>query len=1104
MHEVSSKELCVLNASACSPFTLSMPYIADLHIHSHYSRATSKDSTLHGLAAWAAIKGVDVVACGDFTHPAWFAQLCEELEPAEPGFFKLKNRAGSGRAAVLPPGVQPDCSRIRFVLSAEISLIYKRDGRVRKVHNLLYAPDLEAARRISTVLAGIGNLESDGRPILGLDSQTLLAILLEQAHDAFLVPAHIWTPWFSLFGSKSGFDTIEACFGDLSGEVFALETGLSSDPALNRRVSALDRFALISNSDCHSPAKLGREANIFEAGFDFFSLRAALRQPRPAQRLAATIEFYPEEGKYHCDGHRSCGVCFEPQQTREAKGICPRCGKALTVGVLHRVLELADRDEPVWPENAPAVRSLIPLPELLGELFGCGPASKRVDEAYGRLITTFGSEFRLLIDTPLHELATVSPLLAKAVERLRENKVIRQPGFDGEFGVIKVFTQDERAELGGQRNLFGLSTATPRRKREGPQAVLGRTSKDASQPRPQRSLLNPEQQAAVDSEAARIIVQAGPGTGKTHTLVQRASRLIEQGHGPLLIITFTNRAAEEVRQRLATKAALVETFHGFCLHWLRRRSPQLSLAGPELRERIFKQQYPQLTERERQHLRQQVALFLAKQSELPETYAEADPLRPYFHCLRERSLLDLDEIVPACVSLLRHDQACAAEIRASVAHLLVDEFQDLNAAQYELVRLLAERSTVFAIGDPDQAIYGFRGANPAWFHRFVNEQQPEFHALSRNYRSGARILEAAAAVIRHNHLDEEMPTPLAAAEKQGVIYRHAAVNAAAEAAFIAGQIQQLVGGTSHREIDRLKGGGEGALALADIAVLCRTARQMPFIAHALAERTLPCQVVDLQPFYLSGTTRPLYYELLLAVAQIDTAELLFLLGQEEGIGTASLAAAEQILLARSDTPLAALRAAVLPERLHAGLGKLADRAAELAGLPPLAAVDLLLEQHGLNREEPDLVRFRNMAAAAVSLPAFAEHLRRHEDSLIYDQRAEAVLLTTLHAAKGLEFKAVFLAGCEEGLLPLAPRIPLDDDAAAEQLCEERRLFFVGLTRAAEVLYLSSAQERQGFSGTERPAPSRFLKEIPAELLDSPPFSQQKVQHKRIGRQLRLF
>jgi DNA helicase-2/ATP-dependent DNA helicase PcrA len=1089
-----------------------MPFIADLHTHSHYSRATSKDSTLHGLAAWAAVKGIDLVATGDFTHPGWFAQLCEELEPAEPGLFRLNQPpAATALAALLPPGVHVDCSHIRFILSAEISSIYKRGGKVRKIHSLLYAPDFEAVRRINSTLAGIGNLEADGRPILGLDAQTLLAILLEHAPEGFLVPAHIWTPWFSLFGSKSGFDAVEECFGDVSGEVFALETGLSSDPDMNRRIAALDRFALISNSDCHSPAKLGREANIFEAGFDYFSLRDALRQPDCGRRLAATIEFYPEEGKYHCDGHRKCGICFEPEQTRAANGLCPQCGKPLTVGVLSRVLELADRAEPRWPENAPTVHSLIPLPELLGELLGCGPATQKVETAYARLINAFGSEFRLLLATPLADIAAVSPVLAEAVRRMREKQVIRQPGYDGEFGVIRVFAEHEQAEVGGQLNLFGLSPAKPRKKQERGLSVRLSTKQDVSRPNPPRSLLNPEQQAAVESEAARIIVQAGPGTGKTHTLVQRAVRLLHNGQGPVVVITFTNRAAEEIRQRLAAAApgapVWVDTFHGFCLHWLRRHQPDLALAGPEMRQRIVLRQYPQLSDRARRDLQRQMGLFLAEQRVLPETYAEADPLRSYFTYLREHSLLDLDEVVPACTALAHRDSEFATALRAAAAHLLVDEFQDLNAAQYELVRLLAENGSIFAIGDPDQAIYGFRGANPAWFRRFAEEQQPERHHLTANYRSGAAVLEAAAAVIANNYPPEEKrATAHAATSKTAVLYRHTTTTAAAEARFIAEQIQHLIGGTSHREIDRLTN-SDGNLALSDIAILCRTARQMPLIAQALAERTIPCQAVDLQPFYLSGETKRLYYWLLLAAGQIDQAELLVLLSKEQGIGTQTLAAAEHVLSEKekSRAPLAdLLSAAELPEHLRGHIERIAGFSARLTQEPLSAAVDLIAAHCGMKADEPDVIRFRNLAASAVSLSPFAEHCRRHEDSVIYDQRAEAVLLATLHAAKGLEFKAVFLAGCEEGLLPLAPRVALDLAAEAEHIAEERRLFFVGLTRAAETLYLCSARERLGFAGIEHPALSRFLGEIPAELLKSPPLSQPKKRKHSSGRQLRLF
>jgi uncharacterized protein (TIGR00375 family) len=428
-----------------------MNYRADLHIHSPYSRATSPESTLAGLAGWARIKGIQIIGTGDFTHPGWFRHLKEELEPAEPGLFRLKNEA----AIVSPlPGMTSSPDRVRFLISAEISSIYKRHGVVRKVHNLLYVPDFASAERLNARLARIGNIESDGRPILGLDSRDLLEILLELAPEGFLVPAHIWTPWFSLFGSKSGFDRIEECYGDLTSHIFALETGLSSDPDMNRLISALDRFSLISNSDCHSPSKLGREVNLFATGFDYFSLRDALRNNRQ-DTFRGTVEFFPEEGKYHADGHRSCNVCLEPAETRRLGSRCPVCGKPLTVGVYHRVMELADREQPLYRDDSPRVFSLIPLPEVLGEIVGTGPTSKGVMEQYRRCIGRFGSEFNLLMETPLDEIRHESPILGEALARMREGRVIRTPGFDGEYGVIRVFQEGEAERLAGQGSLFG-------------------------------------------------------------------------------------------------------------------------------------------------------------------------------------------------------------------------------------------------------------------------------------------------------------------------------------------------------------------------------------------------------------------------------------------------------------------------------------------------------------------------------------------------------------------------------------------------------------------------------------------------------------------------
>jgi len=427
-----------------------MKYIADLHIHSPYSRATSKESTLAGLYGWAKLKGINLVGSGDFTHPLWFSSLQELLEPAEPGLFRLKNEAHINAPL---SEITLSQSPVRFLLSAEISCIYKRHAKVRKVHNLLYVPDFASAGRVNKRLSSVGNIVSDGRPILGLDSRNLLEILLEEAPDGFLVPAHIWTPWFSLFGSRSGFDSVEECYGDLSPHIFALETGLSSDPAMNRLISGLDRYALISNSDCHSPSKLGREANIFNTAFDFFSMRNALRTNNK-NSFRGTVEFFPEEGKYHADGHLDCNVCLDPLESRKLGDICPVCKKPLTVGVLHRVMDLADRDAPVFRDNAPQVFGLIPLPEILGELLGVGSNSKRVMTTYTQALSLFGAELKLLLQTPIEEIAGSSPLLAEAIRRIRRGEVFRQPGYDGKFGVISAFVTEELRREGGKRELF--------------------------------------------------------------------------------------------------------------------------------------------------------------------------------------------------------------------------------------------------------------------------------------------------------------------------------------------------------------------------------------------------------------------------------------------------------------------------------------------------------------------------------------------------------------------------------------------------------------------------------------------------------------------------
>ena len=402
-----------------------MFFYADLHIHSKYSRATSKNCDLEELAKWAEKKGLTIISTGDFTHPVWFNEIKKKLLPLENGTFKLKNST----------------SPVRFILSVEISTIYKKYEKTRKIHHLVYAPDLKCAENFRNKLGKKGNILSDGRPILGLDSRNLLEIMLETSTDMMLIPAHIWTPWFSVLGAKSGFDSIEECYNDLANHIYAIETGLSSNPQMNWRVSKLDKYRLVSNSDAHSPSKLAREATIFNTEPDYLSIMNALKT---GTGYIGTIEFFPEEGKYYNDGHRKCDVCLNPVETKN-NNICPKCGKPVTTGVLNRVCELADRplDSKYRPITAGTTFHLIPLVEILSEILQRKPTTKSVALEYEKLIQYFGSELAILQHVPVEELAKFHSLLGEGILRLRNNNVIKQTGYDGEYGKISLFKTEE-------------------------------------------------------------------------------------------------------------------------------------------------------------------------------------------------------------------------------------------------------------------------------------------------------------------------------------------------------------------------------------------------------------------------------------------------------------------------------------------------------------------------------------------------------------------------------------------------------------------------------------------------------------------------------------
>jgi len=433
-----------------------MQYICDFHIHSKYSRATSKETDVDNLAKWAKIKGVNVLGSGDFTHPLWLKELKEKLEPAENGLFKYKDKKlKNNHNGFFTNNNQ---SEIRFILTTEISSIYSKNGKTRKIHNIIFAPSFEVVEKINAHLGWIGNLKSDGRPILGLDAKELAKIVLNISPDCLIVPAHAWTPWFSIFGSNSGFDSIEECFEEYTKYIYAIETGLSSDPEMNWRWSALDNITLISNSDAHSPAKIGREANIFEGDKISYNLIAkAIKYRTNAEqggidteklKLIKTIEFFPEEGKYHWDGHRNCGLVLEPEESLKYNNICPRCGRPLTIGVMNRVCRLADRKAGEKPKNfVPFVR-LIPLAEIIADVLGVGTGTKSVDKHYKNLINVFGNEFKILLEIKKEEITAASLLeIGEGVERVRQGKVSISPGYDGEFGKINIFGENEKPKI---------------------------------------------------------------------------------------------------------------------------------------------------------------------------------------------------------------------------------------------------------------------------------------------------------------------------------------------------------------------------------------------------------------------------------------------------------------------------------------------------------------------------------------------------------------------------------------------------------------------------------------------------------------------------------
>ena len=1060
---------------------LAVKFIADLHIHSHFSRATSRDLVPEDLSFWAQRKGIAVIGTGDFTHPGWIAELRDKLVEAESGLYRLRPDLEKGVEERLPPSCR---APTRFILSGEISCIYKREGKTRKVHNLILLPDFDAVDRLNDRLGRVGNLRSDGRPILGLDSRDLLEIVLGVSDRSFFIPAHIWTPWFSLFGSKSGFDLIEECFADLTPHIHALETGLSSDPPMNRTLSALDPYILVSNSDAHSSAKLGREANLFDTALEYDPIRRAMIDKAGFE---GTIEFFPEEGKYHLDGHRKCGVKLHPSQTRKYDGLCPKCGKPLTVGVLHRVYELSDRESPL--ASLP-FSSLIPLPEILSEIHDCGPSSKKVTAIYEDLLARLGPEIHILLNASPEEIAPEGgPLLAEAVRRMRQNKVLRDEGYDGEYGVIHLFDQLEKKTLCGQTALFHLPEKRPqeavrelRFEKKGGKEQKNQEPFQSQLFDPILSPLNDGQRQAVLCQNGHVLILAGPGTGKTLTLTHRIAYQIRSGQvrpEQILALTFTNKAAREMGKRLAAlipRARIcATTFHAFCLDVLKENKKSLDLpeglticseADASLLARQVLSESGKGSRTSAGFLRK--LPFLKRSALVGHDVQEPSGdilllFNQYQKRLRRLGMLDLDDLEVEALRLFTNHPEVTLGYSTRFPYIFVDEYQDTNSIQVEILKCLvpAESSSLprpvelCAIGDPDQAIYGFRGADVGNFLRFAEDfPGSQQFTLSLNYRSTQVILDAAAKVVGKSGVLQATPG------EGGPVAVSTCKTQAEEAEMVVEQIERMIGGTTYFSLDsgRVMSHEEGEnLGFGDMAVLFRLNSQGNAFEESLSRAGIP---------YVRSGEKPL-----ISRYPVDVLWrfLQTVVHPQNGYYREAY---QQILKQHS----------------------VASPPSPVSLAPPgkndiLEWIHQALALHGftsLSEEEEDPVRrLKDLAkGSSADLPSFLDALSLdrgidHENLL-----GDRVALMSLHAAKGLEWPVVFITGCEDGLLPCTLFENCDDE-------EEKRLFYVGITRARRRLILSHARR-----------PSPFLELIPKNLLV--PLERGAWKPKKAHKQLGLF
>ncbi len=1063
-----------------------MHFIADFHIHSHYSIATSSSLTPENLDFWARCKGIQVIGTGDVFHPGWYEDLKEKLIPAEDGLFRLKDEYHIKKNQLPPSSVKP----ARFILSGEISSIYKEKGRVRKVHNLILSSSFDAVKKIQSKLEAMGNIRSDGRPILGIASRDLLEIALEAGGNTVFIPAHIWTPWFSVLGSKSGYDTIEECFDDLTEHIFAVETGLSSDPSMNWLCSFLDRYTLISNSDAHSPEKLGREANLFDAEISYPSMIAAMKGDK-RHKFLGTIEFFPQEGKYHLDGHRKCGICWTPQETVKHSGICPVCGKKVTVGVLNRVMQLADRVDPgLRPQRKPFY-SLTPLKNLISEIKGVGANSKGVNVYYEYLLEKGGAEFSILLDLSYDQIREIGDeILVEGIRRLRDREVFIEEGYDGKFGQIKVFSSGEIQSLSSQISFFDQSYKRPDKRSMGVEDVhiQDYQKRERVVSSSHALTMNPIQEEAVNHHKGPCLILAGPGTGKTLILTMRITRLVKYwavDPNTILAITFTNKAAEEMKNRIKiafederiTKKINITTFHSFGMSLLREhahifgRSLEFAILGDDEKAYILKS-VPGIKNRDLRRVAEEISLAKSSMKTPSDLGDEelANLYTAYEDTLKMADAFDIDDLVVYPVRLLKDSSDIGELIRGRYPWICIDEYQDINCAQYNLIRLLApeEDSNIFGIGDPDQAIYGFRGADNTFIQNFKDDYPfATIYELKTSYRCSKTILEASAQVVSPRGGND----PLEGLEEGVSIHIEECPTAKSEAEFVARTIEKLMGGVRFFSFDsQITDGSEEseAASFADFGVLFRLSKMAPDIIKAMNDHGIPFQLVGEEPFFKHEPISTII-DILRLVAMPSTRLLIQRLKEKKIKGVSE--------------------SALLEIKMNKDKHSIEEYIREII---KIYLPDIMVSHKDAIERLISLAR-----EYGPDLSSFLSFLQLGSPADTYNRSAEQVALMTIHAAKGLEFSYVFIIGCEDGLLPYTLFTKGRSDIE-----EERRLLYVGMTRAKRALFLSHAKKRNLYGKWLNLPISPYLDNIKEELLKKGKLEKGKKKVK--DKQLSLF